>query len=111
MDGDSVAELPGLAFFKIVWPRHILEFLKYLAFFKVYKVSIVKSQIFPFLKQEFVIFQLQAPGKCCAERRSAYWNSGTQAEAEGAGRRSEISGTRAQHWLWNVTELGTFGIF
>ena len=48
--------------FLIDWPRNLLEFIMQLAFLKVYRSLYNKIKIFPFLKQRFGIFQIQAPG-------------------------------------------------
>ena len=44
----------NLSYFWISWPRNFLDFINQLAIFKI--------KHFSFLKTEFGIFQLQAPG-------------------------------------------------
>ena len=59
--------LPGLAFsrpkydkfglFYIGWPGHLIEFIKYLAFFKVYRRFCSKIKTFFIFKTDFGIFR------------------------------------------------------
>ena len=49
--------------FLIGWPQSFLIFIKYSwPFFKSIDVYIIRSKIFPFLKQSLTFFQLQAAG-------------------------------------------------
>ena len=77
----SLPGLPGLAFsgpkndkfgfFYIGWPGHFFEFIKYLAFFKVYRRCYSKIKTFFLFKNRFWHFSITSPWQLWSLPRGA----------------------------------------